>query len=325
MSNNLNIKGLDISNYMGNVNLEVAKEEGYKICLIEAGDGITFTNPYLEEQYNAVINEEMKVGFYHFFRAEDNQEEQAQAFFNQIKDKKMDILPILDVELTMGVSNVPDAVINFMEAFKNISGLDMILYSYPGFINQYLLDSRLYDLPLWVADYGVTNLPDDLPYKNIVGWQWTDKGNISGVGNGVDLDKFSEDIFMKDEHHALFTHAVQQATPQLPLWEKCIHGQLIMDLQTALNNQCGANLEVDGWFGDETLGACITVFEGAEGNITRVIQTRLTNLTYGVGGIDGIYGPMTKEAVSWFQHLHGLQVTGYVDKITWRTMMLLDA
>ncbi len=144
---NLNIKGLDISNYMGNVNLENAKKEGYEICLIEAGDGITFTNPYLKEQYNAVINSGMKVGFYHFFRAEDNQEEQAQAFFNQIKDKKIDILPILDVELTMGVSNVPDAVINFMSAFKKISGLDMILYSYPGFINQYLLDSRLYDLP----------------------------------------------------------------------------------------------------------------------------------------------------------------------------------
>lgn len=324
MSNNLNIKGLDISNYMGNVNLETAKKAGYEICLIEAGDGITFTNPYLVEQYNAVCSAGMKVGFYHFFRAEDNQEEQAQAFFNQIKDKKMDILPILDVEVTMGVNNVPDAVISFMEEFKKISGLDMILYSYPSFINQYLLDSRLYKFPLWIADYGVKTLPD-LPYKNIVGWQWTDSGSISGVGNGVDLDKFSEDILMKDEHQASFTHAVQQAPKPEPLWARCIHGQLIKDLQTALNNQTGAGLAVDGWFGDETLGACITVYEGAEGNITRVIQTRLNDLTYGVGGIDGIYGPKTKEAVSWFQHLHGLQVTGYVDKVTWKNMMLLDA
>ncbi len=130
---------------------------------------------------------------------------------------------------------------------------------------------------------------------------------------------------MKDEHQASFTHAVQQAPKPLPLWKICIHGQLIKMLQIALNNQCGANLAVDGWFGDDTLEACITVFEGAEGNITRVIQTRLTDLTYNVGGIDGDYGPMTKEAVSWFQHLHGLQVTGYVDKITWRTMMLLAA
>lgn len=324
MSNFFTIKGIDISNYMGNVNLTTAKNEGYEICLIEAGDGITFTNPYLEEQYNAVINAGMKVGFYHFFRAEDNAEQQALAFWNQIKDKKIDILPILDVEETMGVSSVPDAVMAFMHAFKKLSNLEMILYSYTGFINQYLLDFRLYDLPLWIADYGIATLPN-LPYTNLVGWQFTDKGNIAGVGNNVDLDKFSKDIFMKDYHQVALKHAVAISPAPLPLWRLCIHGQLIMDLQTALNNQCGANLAVDGWFGDETLGACIPVYEGAEGNITRVIQTRLTNLTYGVGGIDGDYGPMTKEAVSWFQHLHGLQVTGSVDKATWRAMMLLNA
>ena len=35
---------------------------------------------------------------------------------------------------------------------------------------------------------------------------------------------------------------------------------------------------------------------------------------------DGIYGPKTREAVSSFQRLHGLPVTGITDQLTWETI-----
>lgn len=36
---------------------------------------------------------------------------------------------------------------------------------------------------------------------------------------------------------------------------------------------------------------------------------------------DGIYGPATVSAVSWFQRLHGLPVTGITDQLTWEQIV----
>lgn len=42
----------------------------------------------------------------------------------------------------------------------------------------------------------------------------------------------------------------------------------------------------------------------------RHIQNRLSQLGLYSGKVDGLYGPKTKQALVWFQTMHGLQVTG---------------
>ena len=39
---------------------------------------------------------------------------------------------------------------------------------------------------------------------------------------------------------------------------------------------------------------------------------------------DGIYGPATKSAVSKFQRIHGLPVTGVADQQTWEQIVAQD-
>ena len=322
---NLNIKGLDVSNYQGVPNFQAIKNAGYEVVIIETGDGITFTSPVLEQQYQAAKAAGLKIGFYHFFRAEDDNVAQATHFWNCIKDKQFDIYPVLDVEVTMGVSDVTASALDFLNEFKKLSGLDCIVYTYTSFAEENL-DSRLSDYKCWMANYS-NNLPASKIWgNNYVGWQYTESGNVAGLPNQFDLDHFSSEIFM-DKNVTLNTNTnPQPVAPQVkPLWARCIHGALIKMLQNALNNQCGADLAVDGWFGDDTWHACICVRQGAQGNMTRVIQTRLTDLTYGVDGIDGIFGPKTAEAVRAFQRYHGLQVDGIVGPITWKAMMLLTA
>jgi peptidoglycan hydrolase-like protein with peptidoglycan-binding domain/DNA invertase Pin-like site-specific DNA recombinase len=48
----------------------------------------------------------------------------------------------------------------------------------------------------------------------------------------------------------------------------------------------------------------------------REIQRRLTRLGYRTGPIDGLYGPLTRSAVQWFQIKHGLRPTGVVAAAT---------
>ena len=48
----------------------------------------------------------------------------------------------------------------------------------------------------------------------------------------------------------------------------------------------------------------------------RDVQRRLVQLGYRPGPVDGLYGPRTRAAVSWFQYKHGLPTAGRVNRST---------
>lgn len=92
---------------------------------------------------------------------------------------------------------------------------------------------------------------------------------------------------------------------------------LIKALQIELNNQYHKGIVVDGIFGNQTKNACITVRKGARGNITYILQARLTCLGYTGNGLDGYFGDKTLEEVKQFQRAKGIVVDGVVGKQTW--------
>lgn len=92
-------------------------------------------------------------------------------------------------------------------------------------------------------------------------------------------------------------------------------------LQQELNSQCKANLVVDNIAGPKTLNACITVRQGARGNITRWIQNKLNSLGYNCGVADSIFGNGTKQAIMKLQSSRGLTVDGIVGKNTWKVLL----
>jgi g-D-glutamyl-meso-diaminopimelate peptidase len=59
---------------------------------------------------------------------------------------------------------------------------------------------------------------------------------------------------------------------------------------------------------------------GSRGPAVMEIQALLNKLGYDVGGIDGIYGPKTAEAVGRFQRYFGLSPTGVVNEDTYKLM-----
>ncbi|MGI6696213.1 MAG: peptidoglycan-binding domain-containing protein [Christensenellales bacterium] len=60
---------------------------------------------------------------------------------------------------------------------------------------------------------------------------------------------------------------------------------------------------------------------GSYGQLVRNVQGRLNALGYHAGYVDGIYGRQTAAAVSGFQQMNGLTLTGTVDKRTYNLMM----
>lgn len=89
----------------------------------------------------------------------------------------------------------------------------------------------------------------------------------------------------------------------------------IARLQEECNNQGFSSQVVDGLPGPITLNGCPLLKEGAQGNITRLLQEKLRIIT------DGIFGPNTREAVLAFQINNGLVADGIVGKNTWRALL----
>lgn len=60
---------------------------------------------------------------------------------------------------------------------------------------------------------------------------------------------------------------------------------------------------------------------GSRGNYVCIAQDALINLDYDTGGLDGVFGNKTYNAVRSYQNRNGLAVDGIVGNNTWRVLM----
>lgn len=66
--------------------------------------------------------------------------------------------------------------------------------------------------------------------------------------------------------------------------------------------------------------ACPLLAQGSRGEAVRDLQTRLRNVGYDPGPIDGIFGTRTHSAVVDFQRSRGLTPDGLVGELTWTAL-----
>lgn len=110
--------------------------------------------------------------------------------------------------------------------------------------------------------------------------------------------------------------------PSQPRVENRVSGNdWVRRLQAECNAQGFSNQVVDGIPGVNTLNGCPTLRQGANGNITRLLQEKLVSLGYNTNGIDGDFGGGTANAVRSFQARNGLSQDAIVGKNTWRKLL----
>jgi len=67
----------------------------------------------------------------------------------------------------------------------------------------------------------------------------------------------------------------------------------------------------------EVTGVEVLLRRGDRGDQVRGLQLQLRRLGFAPGPVDGIFGPLTEQAVRQFQQSMGLPSTGLVDQVTW--------
>jgi GH25 family lysozyme M1 (1,4-beta-N-acetylmuramidase) len=190
------IKGIDISNNDGNVDFSKIASDGVQYVYVKATEGQSFQDSFMDGFYNGCKSNNLKVGAYHFLVGTSSPESQAQNFYQKIKDYEWDLIPMMDIETNF--DGLSDYVTRFINTFKQLSPLQLGIYSYTGFIS-YISDisDTIKDMPFWEANYN--NDPWDLPtnfFIDRIGHQYTETGLISGVNCNCDVNSFTEGVLL---------------------------------------------------------------------------------------------------------------------------------
>ncbi len=195
-------RGIDVSAYQGRINYSLVKDSGIDIVYIKASEGNYLEDPEFRNNYNGAKSNGLNIGFYHFVRARSEEEavKEAEFFSRVISGTQPNCKLAMDFEVfgDLSINEINNISRAFLEKTKEITGKEMIIYS-----NTY--DARAifsYELaqryPLWVAQYGPSTPSDNGKWNSWVGFQYSDMGKISGINGNVDLDRFTEEIFLKN-------------------------------------------------------------------------------------------------------------------------------
>lgn len=200
-SSNTIYKGIDVSEWQGDINFQKVKEDGIKIVYIRAGQGFSYKDEKFERNYEKAKKYNLKVGVYHYVTAKNEEEAKRQAkfFISLISGKKIDCKLAMDFEYFPNISKseVNKIALAFLEEVEQLSGKKAIVYS-DAYNADNTFEGKVTKYPLWIAEYGVENPQNNGNWKYWEGFQYTDKGKVSGIEGNVDRNKFTENILLED-------------------------------------------------------------------------------------------------------------------------------
>lgn len=302
-------KFIDISEHNTILSFNAIPESNLSGVIMKATEGTTYYDHVLDINYDA-LKGKIPIGFYHYLTSTSLPSTQAQNFWNKIKDKNYDIIPVLDVEQDSLGDYAESYSEQFIQEFRNLSGQEMMIYSGRCYIEEHFSESFKKNHYWWIADYSA----NDTPYVEgcyVVAWQYTENCQNYAFNKGyldcnilVDNSKFFLNEFV----------------PYSDVADNSVSENAVAILQNELVIQgfedCNGNeLIIDGVAGELTLSACPTLQIGSQGNITRWLQEQLEIEA------DGIFGEQTRESVITYQENMSLDGDGVVGKNTWRKLI----
>lgn len=180
----LSYSGIDVSDWQGYIDYSLVKDSGIDVVFIKASQGSYWKDPYFEINYTNAKANGLKVGFYHFLTATNEEEAQQEArfFASVISGKQIDCRLVMDYETFQGadidtinqISNV------FLETVESLTGKQMMIYSDLYNASNVFGEDLSSRYPLWLAYYGDSNFLNDITtnWENYIGLQYNDMGMI---------------------------------------------------------------------------------------------------------------------------------------------------
>lgn len=184
------VHGIDVSHHQAQISWDQVHRAGVNFAFVKATEGGDWRDSLFCYNWDEIERVGLKRGAYHYYRP--NRSPLTQALnFQQIVDLKIgDLPPVLDVEVTDGVSKekLLAGIKTWLYKVEMHYNIRPIIYTNLKFYHRYLA-GHLDDYPIWIARYRDRE-PSLISGKSWDFWQYGDRGEIEGIDGFVDFNVF---------------------------------------------------------------------------------------------------------------------------------------
>lgn len=194
LSNNKDkVVGFDVSQFQGEINWsEIDSVEGFKLdyVFIRATAGSDKVDSRFEENWLNAKKYKFIRGAYHYYRPNENSLEQAKNFIKNVKLRKGDFPPVLDIEKlpeSQSIDSLKVGLRRWLKAVDEHYKVKPIIYTGEKYYEDFLKE-EFEGYTFWIANYNfwVEDIKDDWQF-----WQFTEKARINGVSENVDINIYN--------------------------------------------------------------------------------------------------------------------------------------
>ena len=194
-------RGIDISEFQGEIDFEEVRRSGIEAVYIRVGAG-EYTDEYFAENYERAKAAGLKIGFYHYVtaRSVDEGRRQARFFASLAAGREPDMRLAMDFEYfgSLSVSQINAISEAYLDELTALTKREAVIYSDLSNARNIFSRALAEKYPLWAAQYGADEPSANGKWREWVGFQYTDEGRVGGIYGNVDRNIFTEGIFRSD-------------------------------------------------------------------------------------------------------------------------------
>lgn len=194
-------RGIDISEFQGEIDFEEVRRSGIEAVYIRVGAG-EYTDEYFVENYERAKAAGLKIGFYHYVTARSVEEgrRQARFFASLAAGREPDMRLAMDFEYfgSLSVSQINAISEAYLDELTALTRREAVIYSDLSNARNIFSRALAEKYPLWAAQYGADEPSANGKWREWVGFQYTDEGRVGGIYGNVDRNIFTEGIFLSD-------------------------------------------------------------------------------------------------------------------------------
>ena len=194
-------RGIDISEFQGEIDFEEVRRSGIEAVYIRVGAG-EYTDEYFAENYERAKAAGLKIGFYHYVtaRSVDEGRRQARFFASLAAGREPDMRLAMDFEYfgSLSVSQINAISEAYLDELTALTRREAVIYSDLSNARNIFSRALAEKYPLWAAQYGADEPSANGKWREWVGFQYTDEGRVGGIYGNVDRNIFTEGIFLSD-------------------------------------------------------------------------------------------------------------------------------
>ena len=190
------VRGVDVSEYQGNIDWELLKSQEISFAFIKATEGSSYVDPLYEKNAENALKTELPIGSYHFFSYDSAGKTQAENFIDTVSITQLP--PVVDVEFYgqyRKTPKAPESVIpelsEFIALLETEYGRKPIIYTTSRAYSMYVADN-FPDCDVWIRNVLCEpSLPEAADFRF---WQYSSTYCLKGYDgkeNFIDMNVFN--------------------------------------------------------------------------------------------------------------------------------------